>query len=166
VGQTSLRRPLSPRTSTLRSFRGHFSLRRFDRAERQQGAILLRRKTGDDARGERREDERAGQRRLDQLKVTKADIAVAGDDDMIVQGQPERRRDIVDFPRLRRCRRLMGSYAATGSPTAREPLDRIGELHRVDEAVTVLARIADHPARRSRNWRRMREAHACPPHRR
>jgi hypothetical protein len=45
----------------------------------------------------------------------------------------------------------MGSYAATGSPTARQPLDRIGELRRVDEAVTVLARIADHPARRSRN---------------
>jgi hypothetical protein len=66
--------------------------------KRQQGAILLRRKTGDDARGERREDERAGQRRPDQLKVTKVDMAVSGDDDMIVQGQPERRRGILDFP--------------------------------------------------------------------
>jgi hypothetical protein len=36
--------------------------------------------------------------------------------------------------------------AATGSPIARKPLDPIGQPYRVDAAIRVLVRIADHAA--------------------
>jgi hypothetical protein len=63
-----------------------FVLRSIDGANGECGAVLLGCKAGDDARGEG--DRR--QQHLDQPEVAEADVAVVGNDEMVVQGNAER----------------------------------------------------------------------------